>query len=329
MSKPDAVPELTSKPNPDMIVIGGSAGAIEALNEIVSALPDDFPASIFIVVHVAASHTSWLPSILRSKTTLPVLLAEHDGVIKPGHIYIAPSDHHLTLQQGKTSVLRGPKENGHRPAVDPLFRTAARIYGPRVIGVVLSGGLDCGSAGLLTIKARGGIAVVQHPNDAACPEMPTNALRNAAVEHVVAAAEIAPLLTRLVSEPSPNKGTVQMPQNDQPSDGQLVPIVCPACQGALTESRTHGLLEYRCHVGHHYSLQAMLAQQSNSLESALWASVRALEESATLAARLAGQSSSDLNERFEEKARTMRHYAAIIKGILLSDSGTLRQTEAN
>lgn len=325
MSKSDAFPDPTSRPLRDIVVIGGSAGAAEALSEIVAGLPGDFAASVFVVVHVAPSHTSWLPSILSRKTNLPVSFAEHGGAISPAHIYIAPADHHLTLQDGKVSVLRGPKENGHRPAVDPLFRTAARVYGPRVIGVVLSGGLDCGSAGLLTIKARGGTAIVQHPNDAVCPDMPTNALRNVPVEHVVAAAEIGQLLAKLVSEPLPEKGAAPMPQAKEHSSEQLVPIVCPECQGALTETRRHGLFEYQCHVGHRYSLEAMLAEQSNSLESALWASVRALEESATLATRLAGQSSSEMNSRFEEKARTMRHYAETIKGILLSDGATLQQ----
>lgn len=145
---------------------------------------------------------------------MTVTLAAHSDSILPGHIYIAPADHHLTLEYGKVSVLCGPKENGHRPAVDPLFRTAARVYGSRVIGVVLSGGLDCGSAGLLAIKARGGISVVQHPNDAVCPDMPTNALRNLTVEHVVATTEIAPLLHKKILplfHYSLNSGGVLMP----------------------------------------------------------------------------------------------------------------------
>lgn len=327
MSKSNYAPAATISSNRDIIVIGGSAGATEALGEIVSGLPNDFAASVFIVVHVAPAHDSWLPSILSSKTSLPVAIAKHGDAILPGRIYIAPADHHLTLQEGQVSVLRGPKENGHRPAVDPLFRTAARIYGSRVIGVVLSGGLDCGSAGLLTIKARGGVSIVQHPNDAICPDMPTNALRNVAVEHVVTAAQIAPLLIRLTAEAAPSRGVASMPEDDQESSRELVPIVCPECQGALTETRYQELIQYSCHVGHRYTLEAMLAEQSNSLESALWASVRALEESATLAARLAGHSSSEMSTRFEEKARTMREYAEIIKRILLSDANALQQTD--
>lgn len=308
-------------------MIGGSAGAAEALIEIVSGLPDNLDACLFIVVHVAPAHSSWLPSILGSKTKLTVSAARHGDATLPGHIYVAPADHHLTLLDGQVSVLRGPKENGHRPAVDPLFRTAARVYGSRVIGVVLSGGLDCGSAGLLAIKARGGISVVQHPNDAVCPDMPTNALRNLTVEHVVATTEIAPLLTRLTAEAAPNKGVAPMPEDDQEASQQLVPIVCPECQGALTETRYRELIQYSCHVGHRYTLEAMLAEQSNSLESALWASVRALEESATLATRLAGSSSFEMSDRFEEKARTMREYADIIKRILLSDTNPLQPAE--
>ena len=327
MSTSHAVTEVPPNPHRDIIVIGGSTGSVEALSEIVSGLPENFAASIFVVVHISSSHTSLLPSVLGSKTTIPVSLAVHGDPILPAHIYIAPADHHLTLQDGKINVVRGPKENGHRPAVDPLFRTAARVYGPRVIGVVLSGGLDCGSAGLLTIKARGGTAIVQHPNDALVPEMPTNALRNVAAEHVVAAADMEPLLTRLVSEPLPHQSTTQTPQDNEQNGERLVPIVCPECRGALTETSEHGLLGYRCHVGHRYSLAAMLAEQSNSLAAPLWASVRSLEESATLAMRLAGQSSTDLNTRFEERARTMRGYADVIKDILLSDRVTLQQPE--
>lgn len=327
MSKSDTFPAPTSNSNRDIIVLGGSAGAAEALIQIVSGLPDNLAACLFIVVHVAPSHSSWLPSILGSKTNLTVSVAKHGDAILPGHIYIAPADHHLTLLEGQVSVLRGPKENGHRPAVDPLFRTAARVYGSRVIGVVLSGGLDCGSAGLLAIKARGGISVVQHPNDAVCPDMPTNALRNLTVEHVVATAEIAPLLRRLSAEAAPSKGVAPMPKNDQEGNHELVPIVCPECQGALTETRYNELIQYSCHVGHRYTLEAMLAEQSNSLESALWASVRALEESATLATRLAGSSSFEMSDRFEEKASTMRKYADIIKGILLSDANALQPAE--
>ena len=181
----------------DTVVIGASSGGLQVLQTIVGGLPQNLPASIFIVVHIAPEAKSRLPAILMRSGALPAKHAQDNETIQLGHIYVAPPDFHLLLRKGKMGVLRGPKENFHRPAVDPLFRSAARFFGPRTIGIVLSGGQDDGAAGLFSIKSHGGLAIVQDPNDAPFPEMPTNALLAATVDFRVPAIEIAKIIFNL------------------------------------------------------------------------------------------------------------------------------------
>lgn len=178
----------------DIIAIGTSAGGVEALKTLVSGFPPDLAASIFVVLHVSPSYPSVLPDILTRFGPLPAVHARNGDAILPGRIYVAPPDHHLTMEPGFIRTVRGPRENGHRPAVDPLFRAAARTYGPRAVGVVLTGALDCGTAGLMSIKAHGGVAIVQDPNEALSPEMPQNAIKHVRVDHVLPLAKISSLL---------------------------------------------------------------------------------------------------------------------------------------
>ena len=182
----------------DIIVIGASLGGVKALQILVSALPDDLAASLFIVLHILASRPSHLPMILRYSTSLPVLHAEENMVIEQRTIYIAPPDHHLLLEEGYMHLGMGPKEQYVRPAVDVLFRSAAHAYGPRVIGVILTGGGQDGTAGLLVVKQHGGITIVQDPGDAYFPSMPQSALKHVKADYTVPLLSIAPLLTRLV-----------------------------------------------------------------------------------------------------------------------------------
>ncbi|MDB4990676.1 MAG: CheB methylesterase, partial [Myxococcaceae bacterium] len=168
----------------DILVFGASAGGIEALVEILANLPPDLPATLFVVQHLSPAYQSRLPELLSRGTPFRALYPVHGQEIAPGHIYVAPPDNQLLLRQGYVQVNRGPKENGHRPSVDALFRSAARAYGPRVIGVVLSGFLDCGTAGLMSIKARGGLAVVQDPDEAFAAEMPRSAINHVRVDHI-------------------------------------------------------------------------------------------------------------------------------------------------
>lgn len=299
-------------PHRDIVVIGASAGGLGALREIVGALPADLPAALFVVMHSVPEHGSRLAEILSGWGPLPAHIAVHGERIRPGQIYVSPNDNHLTLQRDFVRVTRGPKENGHRPAVDPLFRTAARMYGNRVVGVVLTGNLTCGTEGLMAIKAGGGAAVVQ--SDAEFPGMPQSARAHVEIDHLVRLAQIPELLQRLVSEPIPDQAEAEGPHTVAPRSSQ---IVCPSCQGSMTETIEGGLLRYRCHVGHAFSVDSLLGEQSEALEAALWASVRALEESAQLADRLANSGDWRLAPRFRDKAAALRHHAALVQDVLL------------
>ncbi|HET6981515.1 MAG TPA: chemotaxis protein CheB [Myxococcaceae bacterium] len=301
-------------PHRDIVVIGASAGGLAALREIVGTLPGNLPAAVFVTMHSAPESGSRLADLLSRWGPLAAHIAVHGERIRPGQIYVAPNDNHLTLQRDFVRVTRGPKENGHRPAVDPLFRTAARMYANRVVGVILTGRLTCGTEGLLAIKASGGVAVVQ--SDAEFPGMPQSAAAHVEIDHLVPLREISGVLRQLVTEPIPEQAEEEAtgPHTVAPQASQ---IVCPSCQGAMVESVEAGLLRYRCHVGHAFGIDSLLAEQSESLEAALWASVRVLEESAQLADRLAASSDRRLSPRFRDKAAALRHHAALIQDVLL------------
>src|SRR5437588_11068380 len=192
-------------PGHDIIVVGASAGGVEALVTLARSLQRNLQAAVFVVLHIPAQSPSLLPEILGRAGPLKAVQATDDMQIEQGHIYVAPPDHHMLMELGKVRVVRGPKENRHRPAVDPLFRSAALAYGPRVIGVILTGALDDGTAGLLAVKRRGGIAVVQDPSEAMYPSMPSSALAHVEVDHVLSLADIGPLLGRLASQEAKNE----------------------------------------------------------------------------------------------------------------------------
>src|SRR5438270_410467 len=200
-------------PGHDIVVVGASAGGVEALETLVRTLPPGLPAAIFVVLHVPAQSPSFLPVILSRSGLLETVQASDGLEIKHGHIYVAPPDHHMLVERGHVQVVRGPKENRHRPAVDPLFRSAARAYGPRVVGVVLTGALDDGTAGLLAVKRRGGIAVVQDPSNALYPGMPRSALENIAVDYSLPLSDIGLLLRRLVYEPAEEEGAYSVSED--------------------------------------------------------------------------------------------------------------------
>ena len=253
-------------PGHDLVVIGASAGGVEALREIVGQLPADFPAAVLAVVHFPADGTSLLPLILARRGPLAAVHGEEGAEIRPGTIYVVPPDCHLLVRGGRIHLSRGPRENGHRPAVDPLFRSAALAYGPRVIAVVLSGNLDDGAAGLAVVRRHGGATVVQDPRDALYPGMPTAALEAGAAQHVAPLAAIPALLMTLVNTPAEESPPVDdtldryedavtgmrrvPPVGDPP--GEPAGLVCPECKGSLFEIRDGELVRYRCRVGHSY-----------------------------------------------------------------------------
>ncbi len=316
--------------NHDVIVIGGSAGGVEVMLDLVGALPPDLPASIFVVLHTMPGHESPLPGILSRRGPLPVSHPFHGQKIEPGHIYLAPPDNHLLVKSGSMEVVRGARENGHRPAADALFRTASSHYGPRVIGVVLSGYQNCGTAGMISIKERGGISVVQDPATAVAPEMPSSAIERVAVDHVVQPADLGSLLSQLALTPAsearqPNRIVDQLEGRQL---GARAEISCPSCQGVLTEAQIGSLEHFRCHVGHAFTLDSLVREQGEEMERALWAAVRSLEEGSALSRRFGGHARGDLRQRFLEKATQQRQEADVIRQILLRGD-MLRQSDAD
>lgn len=301
----------------DIVVIGGSAGSLDPLKTILSKLPADFPGSVFISVHMTADYPSMLATVLSRSSSLPTTTPADQEQIRRGHIYVSRPDHHLTIEDGRVRVLRGPRENRHRPAIDPLLRTAAREYGPRVVGIVLSGLQDDGSAGLYAVRERNGIAIVQDPRDTVWKEMPQHAIEYAEPHYVLTADEIASTLVELVDatkssvpmkeknfavrKPNGKNGGRKSRSNtalqksnvnehvSRPEEGEGTPSVfaCPECHGVLWEVKNDKITRFRCRVGHTYSPESLTTELSSASETALWAAVRALEEKAALQRRVA------------------------------------------
>lgn len=332
----------------DIIAIGASAGGVRALCEVVESLPPDLPAAVFIVLHLARHGRSALPNILNRTGTLPASNPEEGEVIQPGRIYVAPSDRHLALEDGRIRLTRNARENGHRPAIDVLFRTAARAYGSRVVGVVLTGNLDDGTNGLAAIKRCGGVTVVQDPQDADYPSMPRNALAHVEVDHVLPLADIGPQLDRLVREPRPI-GPADCDPGEEP-DAMGVPqergrdaatgsargepsgLTCPDCGGSLFERPGEHPSHFRCRTGHAFSPESLLARQSDSLDAALWAALRSLEENAALAWRMEKrtreQGNAGASQRYERRARAAEEHARSLRGILQEGGADLESESA-
>ncbi|WP_043499831.1 chemotaxis protein CheB [Georgenia sp. SUBG003] len=287
----------------DVVVVGASAGGVEALRQLVAGLPPDFPASVLVVLHVPATGTSALPRILDRAGPLPARHATEGDRLRHGEILVAAPDQHLILYDDAVTLSRGPRENGHRPAVDVLFRSAAAALGPRVIAVVLSGALDDGAAGMVAVKLRGGVGICQDPTEALHESMPSSAMQAAPVDHVLPATLMPALLTQLVQEEVPY-APVEAPElmrvearmadfdldaldDDRP--GERSDYTCPDCHGPLYEIVEGGLVRFRCRVGHAWSVASLVAQQSATLQGALWMALRSLEEKATLTRRLGRQ----------------------------------------
>jgi two-component system, chemotaxis family, protein-glutamate methylesterase/glutaminase len=318
----------------DVIVVGASAGGVQALQDLVAQLPPELPASVLIVLHLMPSGISVLHSILDRAGALPADQARDGERLERGHIYVAPPDHHMLLRGPNVHLSAGPRENGHRPAIDPLFRSAARAYGPRVIGVILSGNLDDGTDGLRLIEQRGGATVVQDPEDAAYPGMPENAIASVHPGHVVPLAEIGATLCELLDAPiDPSPVDDVADPGSQPVDlvevefgreepvGDPTRLTCPDCGGVMLERNDGGLVRFACQVGHAYSPESLDVQQSEALELAFWNAIRTLEERADLLQRLARRAdrsgSRSTVERFTGKADVATAHADEIRSTLL------------
>lgn len=302
-------------PTHDIIVIGASAGGVEALKTVVSCLPANLHAAVFIVLHLYPRSESFLPEIL---TKAGQLLAAHpqDGdPIEKGRIYVAPPDHHLAVEKDHVHVRLGPKEQHQRPCINVMFRSAALAHGERVVGVVLTGQLDDGTAGLWEIKRRGGIAIAQHPEEATFPSMPLSAIRDVEVDYTVRLNEIGPLVARLVDQ-----DTASSNRNGEKKEmsATVTDLTCPDCRGTIWEVPRGRLTEYRCRVGHIFSPKSMLAEQFAAQEKLLYGAIVSLEEGASLAERLADQLGPEIRGRLMEEARQRREQASIVQQVLQS-----------
>lgn len=329
-------------PKHDIVVLGASAGGLEAIQHLLSALPADLPASVFIVMHIGA--TSHLAAILEQAGPLPVLPARSGLMIEHGRVYVAVPGVHLLLHDGHLLLRRGPRENMCRPAIDPLFRSAACTFGGRVIGVVLSGALNDGTAGLRAIKLCGGLTVVQEPSEAPYPDMPLSALRYADIDHRVPVRDMGALLVHLVNEPAGETPEIPMEirleaaiaaqelagMATEDKLGTPSRFTCPECQGTLWEIDDGTLVRYRCHVGHAYTGSAMLAAQASKTEEMLWSLMRAHQERAELARRLAVKERAadrvEVAELLEQRAQGYDEDAKVVRG-LLGDRADTRMIE--
>ena len=307
-----------------VFVIGGSAGSIEAMRELLSLLPRDFPAPILVVIHTPTDAPGMMASVLQRDSRMPVLNASNDAPLLPAHVYVAPPNYHLLLKRGRMRLTNGPTENRYRPAVDPLFRSAAQTYGPDAVGIILSGYLDDGSLGLYRIKQAGGIAIVQDPEDALAPDMPRNASERVHPDFSVPIRELAPLMVRLAEQSKAAPKVAEMTHNPKSTDDPGTPSVftCPECHGTLWEIEEGGTLRFRCRVGHAFTADTMLHDQDLDVERALWAALRVLEENADLSTRLAAraqhkgfhQTEKRYMNRAEESGRNARVLRQLLTG---------------
>ena len=285
-----------------LVVIGTSSGGIDALRSLVAALPHDFPAAICVVVHTSPQAPGVLAEILERSGRLRAVSPRQAERLRAGWIYVAPPDYHLIIEPGVVRPTKGPRENRFRPAIDPLFRSAAQVYGPAAIGVILTGNLDDGTAGLLTVKQLGGLAIVQDPADALFPSMPSHALQYVKADHVVTLATLPQVLVAAVARPvaearraAPDvEVEVNIAREVNSIDAGIESIgepsayACPECHGVLLRVKAAGPIRFRCHTGHGYTADSLVAAMQEGVEASLWGSIRALEETALLIQHLAG-----------------------------------------
>lgn len=315
------------EPPVELVVAGASAGGVEALRALVAALPAGFPASVLVVLHVMEQGTSVLADILARAGVLPVANALDGEPLQRGRVYVAPPNCHLLVDGPVMRLSHGPRENGHRPAIDPLFRSAAEAFGPRAAGVILSGTLDDGTAGLYELKRMGGIAIVQDPETALYAGMPRSAAAHVAVDALLELSEIAPALVRMAGGPAAHADLGGEPVPADPPaqtlaehEGRSTRFTCPDCGGVLFEYDDGPLARFSCSVGHAYSLESLVDGQRRQVEAALWAAVRIVEDRAVLLRRMVGESRdnsrSRASEGFERRAQELTRQAELIRGVL-------------
>jgi two-component system chemotaxis response regulator CheB len=313
-----------------VVVVGASAGGVEALVAFVRALPADTRQAVCVVLHVSPAGTSAMPQILGRAARLPVHSPADGQALLGGHIYVAPPDYHLEIEPGRVRLTQSPRENGHRPAIDATMRSASLAYGSAVIGVVLSGSRDDGTAGLLAIKHGGGVAVVQDPAEALYEGMPANAIAHVDVDAVLPISQMAGWLAmhrQPVPQPIGGGGVTNNP--DTPHAGEApspaavgTRFTCPDCGGVLFEQEEGGLTRFRCSIGHAFSIESLADGQAHALEGALWTAVRALEDRSEilrqLGARVAGTGNRRSAKAFSDQAEDALRRAGLVRAAIES-----------
>jgi two-component system, chemotaxis family, protein-glutamate methylesterase/glutaminase len=322
----------------DIIVIGTSAGGIEALTQLLAPIKSSIPASIFIVLHLSPhSSNEALITILQKNTELTCMTAVHGKHIKKGHVYLAPVNEHLLIKDDHILLVRGARENGFRPAIDATFRSAAANYGSRVIGVILTGLLYDGIAGMEAIKRSGGFTIVQDPQDAEFNELPQNVLQHIEVDYCLPLHEIAVLLSELARRPSDTSISVpedirieaeiaeRMLQSTEVVEtlGDRSHFTCPDCGGSLWQLNHGDTIRFRCHTGHAHVAQSLLSEKDKQLEETLWIAMRVLEERKNMLTALAAQNRNDSKNRvadsYQDKIEEAKMHIDRIKAILTTD----------
>jgi two-component system chemotaxis response regulator CheB len=298
----------------------------------VGGLPADFPGSVFVVMHTAPDSPGVLAQILDRAGPLHAVNASNRERIRPGRVYVAPPDTHMLLEPGVVRLTHGPKENRFRPAIDPLFRSAAQVYGPRVVGVILTGGLGDGTSGLWAVKRLGGVAVVQDPEEAFIPSLPQSALEQVEVDYTLPLAEIAPTLARLARTSVAEQGGYEVPEElnievkialeDNAREAGVTRLgspsvfTCPECHGTLLQLKENGRTRFRCHTGHAYSSNSLLSELTESVEETMWSAIRTIDESAMLMRHMAEhvrESDGGAADRFLEKAREAERRSELVR----------------
>jgi two-component system, chemotaxis family, protein-glutamate methylesterase/glutaminase len=318
--------------NARVVVIGTSAGGLNALKELVGQLPNDFPLPVFMVRHISPDATGKiLLNELNDVGTIKCLHAKSGSHPKPGHGYLAPSDHHLLIDENlKMLVTKGAHENRSRPAIDPLFRSAAVAYGSGAIAILLTGYLDDGTSGMKAIKKCGGICIVQDPEDAEYPDMPGNALNNVAVDYCVPIAEMGKLLATIISRKIPGRkaipeevlieakiaGRVLSDLSSVNELGEQVPFNCPGCGGVLWKVDKDDDLRFRCHTGHAYTAANLLAEQTNKIEETMWTALRMFEEHKNLLSQMARGKKGVASQTVQERVKMAQVHIDRIRTIL-------------
>jgi two-component system chemotaxis response regulator CheB len=325
-----------TEPAQRLVVVGGSAGGLEALTRVVAQLPGDLPAAVLAVIHFPTTGISRLADILARRSALRVRLARQDEPIEAGHVYVPPPNRHLLAGRGVIRLSAAPRENGHRPAIDPLFRSAARHYGAAATGVILCGNLDDGSAGLVAIRRAGGVGVVVDPDSCAFADMPRNAIMVGEPDHVTALDAMGGLIDRLVRRPlavPAGPGVVRaVDEEERMADdedtvwgddrpGRPSGYTCPECHGVLWEIDQPGMPRFACRIGHRLSAESLVESRDEEIEGALWAAVRSLEEQASLARRLCDRAAElghgHTEERFRHRAEEAKRQAEVLRNVAL------------